>query len=141
MIFQAQIDEGYKPMTENEIAKQVVDAAYVVHCALGPGLLEHVYEVVLQHELKKRGLRVERQLSVPVIYDNIQFDEGFRLDLLVEEKVIVELKSVEEVHPKHKKALISYLRLSDKRLGLLVNFNEDKIKDGITRLVNRLPEN
>jgi len=127
-------------MTENEIASQVVDAAYVVHCTLGPGLLEHIYEIALGHEIAKRGLRVARQVPVPVMYDGIRFDEGLRLDVLIEDKVVVEIKSVEEIHPKHKKQVISYLRLSDKRLGLLINFNENKIKDGITRLVNRLPE-
>jgi len=127
-------------MTENEIAKQVVDAAYNLHCALGPGLLEHIYEVLLEHELKKRGLSVVRQVPVPIVYDEIRFEEALRLDMIVEEKVVVEIKSVENLHPKHKKQVISYLRLADKRLGLLINFNEDKIKDGITRLVNRLPE-
>ena len=127
-------------MTENEVAKIIVDCAYKVHCALGPGLLEHIYEVVLQHELKKRGLDAIRQVPVAIIFDGIRFDEGFRMDLLVEGKVIVEIKSAEEVHPKHKMAVLSYLRLADKRLALLINFNVQFIKDGITRLVNRLPE-
>jgi GxxExxY protein len=122
-------------MTENEIAKNVVDAAYVVHCELGPGLLEHVYEIELQHELKKRGLNADRQVPIDIVYDNIRFDEGFRIDLLVGSKVIVEIKSVEDVHPKHKKTVLTYLRLADKRLALLINFNEQYIKDGITRLV------
>jgi GxxExxY protein len=125
-------------VTENEIAKVVVDAAYKVHCALGPGLLEHVYEIALQHELKKRGLNAERQVSIDFVYDEIRFDEGFRIDLLVENKVIVEIKSTEETHPKHKKTVLTYLRLADKRLGLLINFNEQYIKDGIARLVNGL---
>ena len=127
-------------MTENEIAKIVVDCAFKVHSALGPGLLEHIYEVALQHELKKRGLDARRQVPMPIIYDGIRFDEGFRMDLLVEDKVIVEIKSAEVVHPKHKMTVLSYLRLADKRLALLINFNVQYVKDGITRLVNRLPE-
>ena len=103
-------------MTENEIAKQVVDAAYKVHSTLGPGLLESVYEVVLTHELKRRGLAAIRQVPIPVKYDSIVFDEGFRADILVEDKLILELKSVETVAPVHKKQLLTYLRLADKRL-------------------------
>jgi len=127
-------------MTENEIAREIVDAAYQVHTRLGPGLLESVYEVVLAHELKKRGLRCRRQVAVPIVYDGIKFDEAFRVDLLIEDKVIVELKSVESVSRAHKKQLLTYLRLMDKRLGLLINFAEELIKDGITRVVNRLQE-
>jgi GxxExxY protein len=127
-------------MTENEIAKIVVDAAFKVHTALGPGLLESVYEVVLARELEQRGLKVERQKPVPILYDNLKFDEGFRADLIVENSVIVELKSVETIVPVHKKQLLTYLRLTDKRLGLLINFGAALIKDGITRVVNRLPE-
>ena len=125
-------------MTENEIAKIVVDAAYQVHTRLGPGLLETVYEVVLAYELKKRGLQVERQTAVPIVYDEIKFDEGFRADLIVEGKVVLELKSVEAVARVHKKQLLTYLRLMDKRLGLLINFGEELIKDGISRVVNGL---
>ena len=127
-------------MTENEISRHVVDAAYHVHVALGPGLLESVYEVILAHELKKRGLRVERQVPVSIEYDSIKFKEGFKADLIVEDKVIVELKSVESLNNAHKKQLLTYLRLTDKRLGLLINFAEALIKDGITRVVNGLPE-
>jgi GxxExxY protein len=127
-------------MTENEIAREIVDAALKIHKALGPGLLETVYEIVLAYELKKRHLRVERQRAIPIAYEELQFDEGFRADLMVEDKVIVELKSVETVLPKHKKQLLTYLRLNDKRLGLLINFDEALIKDGITRIVNRLQE-
>jgi len=127
-------------MTENEIAREIVDAALKIHRALGPGLLETVYEIVLAYELKKRRLRVERQWAIPIAYEELQFDEGFRADLVVEDKVIVELKSVETVLPKHKKQLLTYLRLNDKRLGLLINFDEALIKDGITRIVNRLQE-
>jgi GxxExxY protein len=127
-------------MTENEIAKHVVDAAYKIHTTLGTGLLETVYEVVLAHELRKRGLAVERQVPVPIIYEGIKFEEGFRADLIVNGKVIVELKSVESVAPVHKKQLLTHLRLTDCRLGLLVNFGEELIKDGISRVVNGLVE-
>lgn len=127
-------------MTENEIAKEIVDCAYKVHTTLGPGLLESVYESVLAHELIKRGLQVERQKSLPVIYENMRLEEGFRADLLVSDKVIIELKSVEEVAPVHKKQSLTYLRLANKRLGLLINFGAAKIKEGITRIVNGLPE-
>jgi GxxExxY protein len=125
-------------MTENEIAKIVVDAAFQIHKGMGPGLLESVYEIVLAHVLKKRGLKVERQAPVAIIYDDIKFDEGFRADLIVEEKVIVELKSVEKVIPVHKKQLLTYLRLADCRLGLLINFGSELIRDGISRVVNGL---
>ena len=125
-------------MTENEIATQVVDAAYQIHKRLGPGLLESVYEVVLAHELRKRGLKTVRQVAVPIVYDDLEFEEGFRADVIVEDKVIVELKSVESVAKVHKKQLLTYLRLADKRLGLLVNFGEELIRDGISRVVNGL---
>lgn len=128
-------------MDENKIATEIVDAAYQVHSTIGPGLLESVYEKVLSYELRQRGLRVKEQVSIPMVYGPIKFDEAFRADLIVEEKVIVELKSVEIIAPVHKKQLITYLRLADKRLGLLINFGSAVIKDGITRIVNRLPEN
>ena len=131
---------GAKKMTENEIAKIIVDVAYHVHKRLGPGLLESVYETVLAYELKKRGLRVERQVPVAIVYDEIKFDEGFRADLIVEDKVIAELKSVENVVPVHKKQLLTYLRLTDKRLGLLINFGSELIRDGISRVVNGLKD-
>ena len=127
-------------MHENEIARVIVDAAYQIHTTLGPGLLESVYEIVLAYELEKRGLAVARQTPIPVIYQEMSFDEGFRADLVVQGKVIVELKSVEKVAPVHKKQLLTYLRLADKRLGLLINFGEALIKNGITRIVNRLAE-
>jgi len=125
---------------ENDIARSIVDAAYRVHSQLGPGLLESVYETILAHEIEKAGLEVAKQVPVPVIYDSIRFDEGFRIDLLVEDKVVVELKSVEQVLPVHKKQLLTYLRLADKRLGLLVNFGASLIREGIQRVVNGLPE-
>ncbi len=127
-------------MTENEIAKIIVDAVFQIHKRLGPGLLETVYEVVLAHALKRRGLKVKRQVPVAIVFDGIKFDEGFRVDLIVEEKVIVELKSVEKVVPVHKKQLLTYLRLADKRLGLLINFGAELIRDGVSRVVNGLKE-
>ena len=127
-------------MTENEIAREIVDAAYKIHVALGPGLLESVYEVVLEYELKKRGLKVVRQVSMPVVYETVKLAEGYRADMLVGDKVIVELKSVEEVSSVHKKQLLTYLRLADKRLGLLINFGEALMKRGISRVVNGLQE-
>jgi GxxExxY protein len=125
-------------MNENEIAKIIVDSAFKIHTTLGPGLFESVYERVLAYELEKRGLRVRRQQPITIIYDSIEFEEGFKADLIVEDKVIVELKSIETVRPVHKKQVITYLRLADKRLGLLINFNVNLIKEGITRLANGL---
>jgi len=125
-------------MTENEIAKQIVDAAYKIHVQFGPGLLESAYEAMLAYELRKRGLRVVQQQPVPVIYEQVKLEVGYRADLIVEDKVIVELKSVERTAPVHKKQLLTYLKVADKRLGLLINFGARLIKDGITRVVNRL---
>jgi GxxExxY protein len=127
-------------MTENEIGKVVVEAAIAVHKALGSGLYEIVYEVVLTHELKKNSLNVERQVPVSIKYDGIKFDEGFRADLIVENKVIPELKSVESVTKAHKKQVLTYLRLTGCKRGYLLNFGEDLMKDGITRIVNGLGE-
>jgi GxxExxY protein len=125
-------------MSENEIAREIVDAAYKVHTTLGPGLLESVYQAVLEYELRKRGLHVEREIPIPVVYENVHLEVGFRADLIVENKVIIELKSVEAVHPVHKKQLLTYLCLANKRLGLLINFGAFLIKDGISRVVNNL---
>ena len=125
-------------MTENEIAKEVVDAAYQIHTRLGPGLLESVYEAVMAYELEKRGLRVEPQKSIPVVYEGVKLEVGFRADLMVEDKVIVELKSLEVIAPVHKKQLLTHIRLANKRLGLLINFGSELIKNGITRIVNNL---
>jgi GxxExxY protein len=127
-------------MTHNEISGKIVDAAYKIHVALGPGLLESVYEVTLSYELPKRGLRVQRQAPMPIEYDGVKFDEGFRADLLVEDKVIVELKSTEKNHPVHAKQLRTHLVLSKLQLGLVLNFGQEKIKDGIVRIVNGLPD-
>mgnify|MGYP001548297422 CR=1 FL=1 len=127
-------------MTENEIAKQVMDAAFIIHRALGPGLLESVYEVILAKKLSEMGVAVERQVPVPIQFENIKFDEGFRADLIVEKKVIVELKSVERLQPVHSKQLLTYLRLTDLRLGLLINFGENLLKHGFKRVVNGLKD-
>ncbi|MBC7447681.1 MAG: GxxExxY protein [Hymenobacteraceae bacterium] len=125
-------------MTENEIAKAVLDASFRVHSAFGPGLLESVYETVLAYKLHKTGLRVETQVPVPVIYDDIRLDIGFRLDILVERKVVFELKSVELLLPVHHKQLLTYLKLADYKLGLLLNFNTVLLRDQITRIANGL---
>jgi iron complex transport system substrate-binding protein len=122
----------------NSISGTIVDAAFHIHSRLGPGLLDSVYEVVLAHELQKRGLKVERQKPVPIEFEGIRFDEGFRVDLIVKNCVIVELKSVEELSRVHSKQVLTYLRLLDYRLGLLINFGAPVIKDGIRRIVNRL---
>jgi len=125
---------------ENRIAKEIVDASFNIHLSLGPGLLESVYEVVLAHELVKRGLYVERQKAISIQYNGLAFDEGFRADIVVERLVIVELKSVENIAPVHKKQLLTYLRLTNKKLGLLINFGSALIKNGIFRIVNGLEE-
>ena len=127
-------------MKENEIGKIIVDSALAVHRALGPGLLELVYEVILAHELEQRGLKVQRQVPVAIEYAGIQFQEGFRADLIVEDKVIVELKAVEKVLGVYKKQVQTYLKLAGLKLGFLMNFNEELIKHGITRCVNQLEE-
>mgnify|MGYP005741714899 CR=1 FL=1 len=125
-------------MIENDIAKTTVDAAYRIHTTLGPGLLESVYETVLTHELQKRGLNVQRQVPINVIYDGVILRDAFRADLIVNGRVIIEIKSTESSPPVHKKQLLTYLRLSHLRLGLLLNFGAPLIKDGITRIVNGL---
>jgi GxxExxY protein len=127
-------------LTENQLSKLILDAAFKVHTKTGPGLLETVYEVALAHELCKLGLRVERQVPIPIRYDELTFDEGFRADLLVEQKVIVELKSVEQLARVHSKQVLTQLRLSGHKLGLLINFGEIHLKHGIERIVNGLPE-
>jgi GxxExxY protein len=136
----ATLREKIRVMEPNEITAQIVDAAYKVHRQLGPGLLEAVYEVALAHELRKRGLAVRRQVPVPIEFDGLKFDDGFRIDLLVEELVIVEVKSVEMNHPVHPKQLRTHLVLAKLQLGLVLNFGLARIKDGITRIVNGLPE-
>jgi GxxExxY protein len=127
-------------MTENEIATIIVDAAFHVHVKLGPGLLESVYETILFHELKKRGVGVTRQQAIPLIYEDWMLEDAFRADLIVEDKVIIEVKSVEQIAPVHHKQLLTYLKIADKRLGLLINFGEKLIKNGIRRVVNGLED-
>ena len=125
-------------MKENELAKVVVDAALVVHKSLGPGLLESVYQAVLAYELRQRGLKVEAEVSIPVVYGQVQIETAFRADLIVDGCLLIELKSIEQVNPIHKKQLLTYLRLSEIKIGLLINFNEELIKNGIHRVVNGL---
>jgi len=125
-------------MTENEVSKIIVDVAFKVHTRLGPGLLESVYEEILYFELTKLGLRVERQKAIPVIWEDLRMEIGFRADLIIENKVIIEIKSVEIIAPVHPKQLLTYLKITGIKLGLLINFNEVLIKDGITRIVNNL---
>lgn len=122
----------------NDISGRIIDAAVYVHMKLGPGLLESVYERVLAYELEKRGLQVERQIPVPIVYDEIRFEEGFRADLVVEKAIVIELKSVETLAPVHSKQLLTYLKLMDCRLGLLLNFGAPLLKDGIKRIANNL---
>ena len=123
-------------MTENEIAKEIVDAAFHIHRALGPGLFESVYETVLASALEKKGLSVVRQQTMPVVYEGMRFEIGFRADITVEDKVIIEVKSIAGILAVHRKQLLTYLRLSDMRLGVLINFNVALIKDGIARVAN-----
>lgn len=125
-------------MHENEISKIVIDRSIKMHNLLGPGLLESVYEEVLAYELAKANLPCRRQVGIPVVYENVHMEIGFRADILVADKVILELKSVETVKPVHKKQLLTYLRLSGLKLGLLLNFNVKLLRDGITRIVNGL---
>jgi len=123
-------------MTENEIGKIIVDCAVRLHMELGPGLLETVYEILLVHLLQEAGLKVERQLPIPIQFRGIQFDEGFRADVVVENKVILELKSLERVSKAHKKQVLTYLKLTGNKLGYLLNFGEGMMRDGISRILN-----
>src|SRR5881392_2628930 len=123
-------------MSENEISKQILDAAFLLHSKLGPGLFESVYEVLLAYELRKKGLTVERQKPMSIVYDGIRFDEAFRSDLVVDGKVIVELKSLESLSAIHAKQLLTQLRLSGLKLGLLINFGQAHLKNGIKRVIN-----
>ncbi len=127
-------------MDENEIGRIIVDAAVTVHRELGPGLLESVYEAILARELTDRGLKVERQVPVPIVWRGMRFEEGFRADIIAEGRLIVKLKSVETVNNVHKKQLLTYLRLTGMKLGFLLNFGAAVMKDGITRTVNGLAE-
>lgn len=123
-------------MTKNEIGTIIVDCAVNIHKELGPGLLETVYEVILYNELKGKGLQVDRQKQIPIVFKNIKFNEGFRADIIVNNKVIIELKSVEQVSKVHKKQLLTYLRLTNCKLGYLLNFGENLMKNGISRIIN-----
>jgi GxxExxY protein len=125
-------------MTKNELSRIIVDTCYHIHVELGPGLFESVYEEILTYELLLKGLLVSRQQSIPVIWQNIKMDQGFRADLIVENKVLIEVKSVEAIASVHQKQVLTYLKLSGLKLGLLINFNEYLIKNGITRIVNNL---
>lgn len=127
-------------MDENEVARVVVDAAYQIHAHFGAALLESVYQKALAHELSKRGLSVETEVPIQATYDGIDLGEAFRADLLVEKKVIIELKSISEITPVHTKQLLTYLRLADKRLGLLINFGDPYFKRAVTRIVNGLKD-
>lgn len=125
----------------DRLTGEIVDAAYRIHTKLGPGLLESVYEAVLARSLEQRGLKVERQKPVPIEFDGLRFDEGFRIDLLVDDRVVVELKSVEQLAPVHSKQLLTYIRLLDLRVGLLINFGAATLKEGVRRVVNAyMPE-
>lgn len=123
-------------MHENEIGAIIVDCAVNLHKGLGPGLLESVYEPVLARQLERAGLHVQRQVAVPIQFDGLSFDEGFRADLIVNQLVIIELKSVEKLHPVHKKQLLTYLKLTGLKLGYLLNFGDELMKNGITRIIN-----
>lgn len=125
-------------MTENELSKIIVDSCYHIHVNLGPGLFESVYEEILYYELIQKGLDVSRQKPIPVIWKEIKMDQGFRADLIVEHKVLIEIKSVESIAKVHQKQVMTYLKLTGLKLGLLVNFNESLIKNGITRIVHKL---
>jgi GxxExxY protein len=125
-------------MHENEISRIIVDRAFKIHNTLGPGLLESVYRCALAFELQKQGFRVAVERPIPAVYEDIHLDLGFRADVVVDNKVIVETKSIEALAPIHGKVLLTYLRLADVRLGLLINFNVELIKDGIRRVVNNL---
>lgn len=128
---------NYEPLSEKEeiIAQKIVDSAYTVHKKLGPGLLEKIYEVCFCHEIAKRGLQYQRQIDLPIFYDGIKFEEGLRLDVLVEELVICELKAREEPNPVWEAQLLSHLKLTKKRRGFLINFNVALFKDGIKRII------
>lgn len=127
-------------MELNEITRIIIDAAFKIHSHFGPGLLESAYLALLRYELTKRGMFIETEVPIPLIYEEIVLDIGYRADIIVERQVIVELKSVEQIAPVHKKQLLTYLRVADKRVGLLINFGAPLIRDGIFRIANRLVE-
>ncbi len=123
------------PRETEKVASEIINAAMTVHRTLGPGLLEKVYEVCLCHELEKRNLKFQKQVNVPIVYDGISFEEGYRIDILVEDKIIIELKAVENYHPVWKAQVLSYLKVTGKRLGLIINFNVPLLKDGVHRVI------
>lgn len=125
-------------MTENELSKVIVNTCFEIHKGVGPGMFESVYEEILYFELSNLGLNIKRQVTLPIVWKNLKIDKAFVADLIIDNKVIIEVKSVEKLSPVHEKQLISYLKLSDLKLGLLVNFNESLIKNGIKRIVNGL---
>ncbi len=125
-------------MTENELSRIIVDSAFKIHTTFGPGLFESVYEATMAHELQRYGCTIVRQRGIPVVYEDVKLDLGFRADIIVNRKVIIEVKSIEAIGPVHAKQLRTYLRLTDLKLGLLINFNVNLIKDGIRRVVNNL---
>ncbi len=137
MSINQRMNKKFKVLSKREesIAEKIVDAAFKVHKVLGPGLLERVYEVCFCHELSKRGLKYQRQVDLPITYDGMIFDEGLRVDVLVEELIICELKAVDQMNPLWKAQLLSHLRLTGKRLGFLINFNVPLIKNGINRII------
>jgi len=126
------------PTELNEITSKILEFSIKVHKSLGPGMLEGAYEICLMHELVRHGFKVERQKKLPIVYDGIRLDAGYRLDLLVNDSVIVEVKAVERLHPVHEAQLLSYLRMTDVKLGLLINFNMKLLRDGVKRVVNKL---
>lgn len=132
------MNRNFNKYTENELSAIIVNCCYHIHVELGPGLLESVYEEILCSELLEKGLEVKRQKALPVFWKDKKLDLGFRTDLIVENKVIIEIKSVQEIHPVHPKQLLTYLKLTEIKLGLLINFNSPLIKTGITRIVNGL---
>lgn len=125
-------------MNENDLSKIIVDTAFKIYKKLGPGLLESVYEGIFAYELRQKELLVETQVTIPVLWDNIKFDQGYRADIIVNKKVLIELKSIEKLMPVHAKQVRTYLRLTDLKLGMLINFNENQLTDGFKRVVNGL---
>lgn len=125
-------------MNENEISSIIIDVCFKIHTSLGPGLFESVYEEILDYEFAKLNLNVQRQKSIPVFWENLKMDIGFRADFIIENKIIIKIKSVETVAHVHKKQLLTYLKITGIKLGFLINFNEALLKDGISRIVNRL---
>jgi GxxExxY protein len=123
-------------MSHNELSGLILETAIDIHRKLGPGLLESVYQTILAHELIKRGLNIKKEVPIPLVWDNLHFDVGFRADLVVNDLILIELKCVEEIARVHKKQVLTYLRLTGKKLGLLINFGDETLKDGVSRIIN-----